>query len=142
MLLLPRLKMFTGSVIPLGIWINIESSIGIVCICLPGMRPLLRVMIPESLRSFFCRSQDGSKDSYTLTDQSNIRGRLQRIPSEAPSNTTLAQDRNILFKNSQHGGSQGTGVASQGTSARSIGEIVPVVQPYDVERQQGARNPT
>lgn len=35
-----------GTIIDAGLWINIECNIGIVCACLPIMRPLFRAVSP------------------------------------------------------------------------------------------------
>ena len=65
-------------------WVNIECSIGIVCTCLPVMRPLIRVILPASSRPPLSRSSDNVHKSYlTLTDQPHIRGKLRRISSHS-----------------------------------------------------------
>ena len=137
-----RLTAWVGSVIPLDIWINVESSIGIVCICLPRMRPLISVLIPSGWRAFICGTQAGSKDSYTLTGQSNIRGRLRRIPSNATSNVELPVDRNIPSASSQNDGFMGAELRYGGGSREHVDEILPargINHRYDVERPQQAR---
>lgn len=134
-----RLIAYTGSVIPLDIWINVESSLGIVCICLPRMRPLLAVLIPAGWRAFVCGSPNGSKESYTLTDQSNIRGRLRRIPSTATSNTELPGDRHVHFAPSQKDGFVSAELRYGERSVENVDEILPahsINQRHDVERQQ------
>lgn len=131
------LTALAGSVIPLDIWINVESSIGIVCICLPRMRPLISVLIPSGWRAFVCGTQAGSKDSYTLTGQSNIRGRLERIPSNATSHVELPIDRNIPSALSQKDGFMGVELRYGGGSRENVDEILPasgINHHYDVER--------
>lgn len=61
-------------------WVNVECGIGIVCTCLPILRPLFRVILPRSVLARF--SNDPVDDGpYKLTNQPNIRGKLRRIPS-------------------------------------------------------------
>lgn len=83
---------FSGSSVDLDIWINIESGIGIVCTCLPILRPLFRVILPRSFLARF--SHDSVEDGpYKLTNKSNIRGKLRRIPSDlARENEPVNQD--------------------------------------------------
>lgn len=136
------LTAWAGSVIPLDIWINVESSIGIVCICLPRMRPLISVLIPSGWRAFICGTQTGSKDSYTLTGQSNIRGRLRRIPSNATLNEELPVDQNIPSASSQKDGFMGAELRYGGGSREHVDDILPangINHRHDVERPQQAR---
>ena len=35
--------METGTIVDAGIWLNVECSLGIVCACLPIMRPFFRL---------------------------------------------------------------------------------------------------
>ena len=137
-----RLIVWIGSSIPLLIWINVESSIGIVCICLPRMRPLVSVLIPAGWHAFICGSPTGSKDSYTLTDQSNIRGRLRRIPSDTTLNAELPKDRNIPPAPSSEDGFMGAELRYGEGSRGHVNDILPIHglnYRHDVELQQQAR---
>jgi hypothetical protein len=140
---LRKLTAFKGSVVPLDIWINVESSIGIVCICLPSMRPLLTAMIPASWRAFFSRRVDGTQKSFTLTDQSNIRGRLRRIPSDATSNETLPPDVKMPFEPTPKDGFVAVTVKSSGEISENPSAIVPLNQSNrccDIERPRWTGN--
>lgn len=69
-----------GSSVYLQLWTNVESGIGIVCTCLPILRPLFCLILPRSFLARF--SHDSADDDpYKLTNLSHIRGKLKRIPS-------------------------------------------------------------
>ena len=59
-----------------GIWSLIEISTGLMCACLPAMRPVLRYLVPPFLRnlaeSFDTKSSSRSKP-YTHHGQASIR---------------------------------------------------------------------
>ncbi len=38
-----------GALIPLGIWNAVETNVGVVCACLPSMRPLLRLALGQRI---------------------------------------------------------------------------------------------
>lgn len=89
-----------------------------------------------------CGSQIGSKDSYTLTGQSNIRGRLRRIPSIATSNVELPLSRNIPSASSQKDGLVGVELRHEGVSREHGDDILAangMNHGHDVERPQPAR---
>ena len=50
-----------GTVVEAGLWINIECNLGIVCACLPIMRPLFRAISPmASVRSYLWKYSRGT----------------------------------------------------------------------------------
>lgn len=49
-----------GALIPLGIWNSIEVNVGVICACLPIMRPLLRVLLRQNIKNLISKS-DKSK---------------------------------------------------------------------------------
>lgn len=53
------------------IWTNVEVSMGIVCACLPVMRPLFRRLLKDPLSSFK-RSHESSNQSSSLRRPSGV----------------------------------------------------------------------
>lgn len=45
----------TGTVVPAGCWLEVETNIGVVCACLPTMRSLINIGLP-ALRSRLSKS--------------------------------------------------------------------------------------
>ena len=66
----------SGTIAHLAIWINVECCIGIVCACLPIMRPLLRSTHHRVMGSRLFRShssRNANKGSHRLTDEDDSR---------------------------------------------------------------------
>ena len=65
------------TIVNLGIWINVECCVGILCACIPTLRPLVRTRWPEAFRSRFSRSRSSrsgtNRGSLRLTDEKNSR---------------------------------------------------------------------
>ncbi|MCJ1244556.1 hypothetical protein MMC30_001754 [Trapelia coarctata] len=57
---------FSWSLIPIGNWTIVEANIGILCACLPSMRPLLQLVIHGSVSTF-----TGSKSSNAASKSAN-----------------------------------------------------------------------
>lgn len=53
------------------IWTTIEPSVGVICACLPVMRPLLSAILPTKLRHRFF----GHSSAATTNDTNNSRSR-------------------------------------------------------------------
>ena len=64
---------FPGTIVKAAIWINVECNIGIVCGCLPLLRPVMIAIFPTTFRDLISRSKSGfssrRKRSYHLSDE-------------------------------------------------------------------------
>ena len=69
------------TIVPAGIWITLETHMGIVCACLPTLQPLFRT-VSADLRTRFSRlSSNGSSGRGISTDQENS-GAVAVVPSK------------------------------------------------------------
>lgn len=100
----------TDTLVNLGIWINVECCIGIVCACIPTLRPLVSASFPDAFRTRFSRSRSSkgrsgmNKGSLRLTDEEN--SRISRSnKSETLTSTAEGPDHNKkpIVKESQGG---------------------------------------
>lgn len=97
------------TLVNLGIWINVECCIGIVCACIPTLRPLVRARFPDAFRSRFTRSRGSggrsgmNKGSLRLTDEENSRISSTN-KSKTLTSTAEGPDQNIpIVKESKEG---------------------------------------
>ncbi|MCJ1359517.1 MAG: hypothetical protein MMC33_009519 [Icmadophila ericetorum] len=58
----------TWTIVDAGIWLNVEGSLGIVCACLPTMRPVFR-LAGSSIRSRVVKYSGGTRISSREADQ-------------------------------------------------------------------------
>lgn len=63
----PLTRTYPGSLIPLAIWNEVETNVGIVLACLPSMRPLLRILRGQKLER---KPLDGSELKRLRVDDS------------------------------------------------------------------------
>jgi len=59
----------TWTAVEAGLWINVECNLGIVCACLPVMKPLFRAISPmTSLRSYLWKYSRGTSRTGSTRD--------------------------------------------------------------------------
>lgn len=81
--------MSLGTVVDVSLWINVECNLGIVCACLPIMRPVL-----QSVRSWF-------SSVYTGTTLSSSHIALGDLPAEE--NSRVMSLRGMLARERRSG---------------------------------------
>jgi len=101
--------------LPAGIWSLIEMSIGLVCACLPVMRPLLQYLVPkwvstlaDSLDLKTAFSWDGPYTPQSATKKTGQTSISSSRPTLAPESVRLSQMQALPPKTEGNSSGEGT----------------------------------
>ena len=90
---------FTYSIMPIVVWSTIETTVGITCACLPLLRPVLLVIIPQSIQKLFPSSgQDGKSKSGHRARPLHPSYRQVMTPSGADSTNDPAHNNRLALE--------------------------------------------